>query len=177
MERIVNELDGTGRGYGKYRGITVAEFERLLESCRRDPTMRGASAVLRIAREQIEARGDLSVHPFLFGTCLLLFVASLAAHQYATGFLRQWADKVAIACGFLALLHGYVTFTTWRDRREASYQERRIREAALDALVEIVRAPGFSPKPLDFTQELTLKRLLKRTRRRDPELLQLLGRG
>ena len=58
----------------------------------------------------------------------------------------------------LALLIG--VFFTSRDRKTGLAQERAIVELSLKTLEKIVATPGFTSKPLDFTQDLTLKRLV-----------------
>ncbi|HEY0867327.1 MAG TPA: hypothetical protein VGE01_08110 [Fimbriimonas sp.] len=167
------ELDGTGGGFGRYRGVSLREFEATMDRCRREGGMRGASAVLRIAREQIDARGGLGTYPWLVGTCLVA-TAVLWFVPFDEGAVGEWRQKGVL--GFLALgiIFGWITFGIRQERRKALYQESRIREASLQALRDIVSVPGFQKRSLDYTQKLTLQNLLKKTKSQDPVLLDLL---
>lgn len=176
MEReIRDELDGTGGGYGRYKGATLREIDSMLKACLQDKSMRGVSAVLRITHEQLDARGGLGSYPWLVvlglvvGCCLL--GASFVVHGEIATKLREFAAQV----GAVTLLFGVAVFSMRIARKKSLYQERVIREMATEVLLDIVRDPSFKPKELDRTQRLTLERLLKKAKRPEPELRALLG--
>lgn len=169
------ELDGTGGGYGRYAGVTLAEIERLFGVCRQDPTMRGVSAVLRIAREQLDARGGLGSYPWLAGLAGALALLGFVAMRFLPeSFVGQARTAEAAVVVVFLLLVG-VSVTTAKDRKQGLYQERRIREMALETLEAIVTTEGFRPKSLDETQKLTLERLLRATKREPGPLRQLMS--
>ncbi len=169
------ELEGKGGGFGRYAGLSLAELRDRFEACAADPSHRSVSAVLRIAREQLEARGGLGTHrwiPILAGVALLL---SLGAPRVLP---PRFADGVRAAQfgSAAALLLALVSFFSVRhSTRAAIVQERAIRELALDTLLRITADPGFRPKPLDPGHVRTLRELLRRTGRGDEALRRLLA--
>lgn len=169
------ELDGTGGGMGRYKGLTLKELDGMFERCRNEGGMRGISAVLRIAREQLDARGGLGSYPWLTLLCFVV-AAAIWFFPYREGVLKDWRMQGAIGAGLLCLLFGWITLQTRIERRNALYQESKIREMAVDSLVAIMREIDFQLKPLDYTQRLTLEKLLKKTKRQEPELAALLAR-
>jgi hypothetical protein len=174
MERAMSEhLDGTA-GFGRYRGASIRELEGMLEKCRREGGMRGVSAVLRIAREQLDARGGLGSYPWLAAICLVA-AAGIWFFPYRDGPLKDWRMQGVIGSLVLFALFGWTSVSTFQDRKKALYQEGKIRVLSLDALVDIVAQPSFEPKPLDYTQRLTLERIMKKEKRQDSELKRLLS--
>jgi fluoride ion exporter CrcB/FEX len=168
------ELDGRGGGFGKFTGMTVRELSGLFDRVSADSTMRSVSAVLRIAREQLEARwhmGNLRIMAIFCG-----FVAIGFSIAYP---LVPQTVKVSILKGILGgftafICFGVATLSTHRATNAAIAQERAIRDLAVDALARIVEEPGFKAKPLDADQRRILADLLKTTKRNEPKLAALL---
>lgn len=168
------ELEGTGGGFGRYRGFTVAETENLFRKAAEEGNMRSLSAVLRIAHEQLDARGGLGQTrglAILFGlSSVVLFVVI----QFLEGPARTNAERFAwgTTTAFIATFVGWVN--TRRAMRLAIAQEDAIRNLAVDFLLQIVRQPSFKPKPLHHDQERLLRDLMRRTKRNESELVALL---
>ncbi|HWD38474.1 MAG TPA: hypothetical protein VG944_06470 [Fimbriimonas sp.] len=167
-------LDGTGGGYGKFKGISVREVSQLFDRVAAEPNMRAFSAVLRISREQVEARGSLGMYsvmtilmaPVLAICILLVLFGPTSAH-------KQFLQATA-ASTLLFVIFGSAYLSSRKLTRASVAQERAIRDLAVDALERIATEPSFKPKPLDHDQKLILKDLLKRTKRSEPELLAML---
>lgn len=154
------ELDGTGAGYGKFSGKTLGEIREIFERCEAEPTMRSASIVLRVAREQLEARGGLGHYPVYAAIAGAVFAASFVVKIFLPENVQSAVPKFQAAIGLVtvALLIG--VFSTAGDRKRGLAQERAIIELSRGSLERIVSAPGFTAKPLDFTQTMTLKTLV-----------------
>lgn len=154
------ELDGSGGGLGRYRGLPVREIEHLFANCTAQPSMRAATAVLRIAREQLDARGNLGAYPRLAMGAGAALIAALVIGALVPQTLRQQATiaQIASASAFLPLLYG--SWSSRQDRRASLAQEREIRRLARLALEEIL-AHDFDRKPLLREQEATLREILR----------------
>lgn len=168
------ELDGTGGGFGKYRGITVKEAAVLFERFSADPTMRGVTGVLRVSREQLEARGTLGIYPYLALGVTILLAAVGAFVIWLPPDRRSEATKLVYATGFVAAALWVGVATTGSSRRRAVAQEQEIRRLAVAALHRIVLTPGFHSKRLDRQDRRTLRELLLKTRSKAPELMELI---
>lgn len=167
------DLIGTGGGYGKNAGIPLDEIRRRFDLCVADPSMRSVSAVLRIAREQLEARGSLGSY-----RGLSVFFASMGVVALGVSFAMKGdlAEKIRtggyFALGVAALL--LLGILQVRHAARASRaQEAEIRRLTIEALERIVASPEFKPKPLDWTQSLVLSRIMKATGNRNPVLVEL----
>lgn len=154
------ELDGTGGGYGKFRGMTMGEIREIFQRCEADPSMRSVSIVLRVAREQLIARGGLGNYPVLAAIAGAVFAASFIVKGFLPADQQSSVPKIQAGIGMvtLALLIGVMA--TSRDRKRGVAQERAIMALSRETLEKIVSARDFEPKPLDFTQTLTMKNLL-----------------
>jgi|GEM_PF-1052428 len=162
-ERLSAELDGTGGGFGKFAGKSVRELTDLFQQQMSEPNMRSLTAVLRITREQIEARGSLTVFPVI---CLIL--GCLTAGLGAGYLLCPEGSKKTVLQVFLGAAIVFVlTMFGWLSNRRQQVasvaQERAIRRLAVETLIRIVDDPQFRPKPLDWSQQQILKELLKKT--------------
>jgi hypothetical protein len=158
---IEPHLDGTGGGYGKFRGKKVEEIRELFRRCEEEPTMRSVSVVLRVAREQLEARGGLGHYPIYAMIAGGVFVVTFLIKGFLPASMAQSVPKLQFGLGIVtvALLIG--VSATSNDRRAAIAQEDAIRKAARESLERIATSPGFVGKPLDFTQDFTLKGIVK----------------
>ncbi|MDR3692398.1 MAG: hypothetical protein P4L46_23650 [Fimbriimonas sp.] len=168
------KFEGRGEGFGRYAGLTIAEIRTRFDACVEDPTMRSISAVLRITREQLDARGQLGVYPVFAWIAAAFAVVGLIGRYVAPSALHEWATKLAIgaSCAFVLLLISVVP--TRHARRGNLLQEQAIREAATAALVQILNE-GPVLKELTFDQEMTVKILMKKTA--GSEKLQVLLQG
>jgi hypothetical protein len=154
------ELDGRGGGYGKFAGKTIGEIREVFERCETDGSMRSVSIVLRVAREQLDARGNLGHYPVFAGLGAVIFALSFAMKGFLPADMQAGLPKLQIGLGAMTVALCVGVFITSRDRKAGLAQERAIVELSLATLEKIMGAPGFNPKPLDFTQELTLKKLV-----------------
>jgi hypothetical protein len=177
-ERLSPELDGTGGGYGKHKGMTVREMSQQFDQIASDGTMRSFTACLRISREQIEARGGLHVGMY---TAIIfpILTAVIFAIALTTGDKNLGPLLIKIGLMMVAFTGAFI-FGYLRTRptaNAAAAQERAIRDLTVDTLVRIASEPGFKPKPLEFSLHLYLTRLLKTTKRNEPELIAVLEQG
>lgn len=163
--------DGRGEGYGRYQGLTIAEILELFDACVEEHNMRSISAVLRITREQLDARGHLGMYPVYAWIAAALTLGGLAGRYLLPVKYLEWTTKLAMgsSCVFVLLLISAVP--TRKSRKGNMSQERAIREAAVKALSLILE---YKPdlKPLTFEQETTVKILLKKSK--NSEMLRLL---
>ena len=155
------DSEGRGGGYGKYHGLSIPEIQDLYDKCVSDPSMRSISAVLRVAREQFEARGQLGVYPRLAWMALASVGVLVPVAVFSAGTLHEFATKGAIGavCVFFLLLLSVLP--TRQARLSNLKQEERIREITTVALREILK---HNPKlkALTMEQTTTIKDLLKR---------------
>lgn len=167
------DLEGRGAGMGRYQGKSLAEIRTTFDRCRQDPSMRSVTAVLRIAREQLDARGSLGSYPYIAAGLAVCTVVSAVAIRAIPNLPEQ---TKGIDVGFAALT-AIVLFGVWHarhERRAGMAQEREIRRLAADALMEILDH-DFRRKPLEREHIQTLQDLIKREPR--PGLEKLLEDG
>jgi len=109
--------------------------------------MRSVSVVLRVAREQLDARGGLGHYPVYATITIACLLISFAVAGFLPESLRDSLPKLQIGLGLVstALVGGVVV--TGRDRRNSLVQEEAIRLATQEALEKIIATPGFQPKP------------------------------
>ena len=163
MSQLIDpELEGRGGGYGRYRGMTLAEIQDRFDACKADPAMRSISAVLRIAREQVDARGELGIYPILAWVAGVICVLSLAVRPFAPEKTLELVTKVEIgsACAFVLLLVGSVP--NQRARRVNKAQVQRILEMTGETLEAILEAEP-ALKPLTREQVQTLGDVVRKT--------------
>jgi hypothetical protein len=171
---LTADPEWSGGGFGKYKGLPLKDIDDRFAQCVAEPSMRSVSAVLRIAREQIEARGDLGKQPYyaaFFGAVALAIAggAFLLPEE-----LRRQAFFIAggLSLAFLAFAGGAIS--TRRVRNMNLAQEREIRERA-GAALEAILAHDFPLKPLTREQTETVQSILKA--RKSEALARLLKAG
>lgn len=152
---------GTGGGFGKYAGLSVEQIRGRFEQCVADPSMRSISAILRITREQLEARGYLGVYPSLARAALAIALALLGLRFVLPEALASTALQAAAVAGSCAVLLGLGAWKVRLDRRANLAQEAAIRRAAIESILAILQHP-VSLKPLirehrDLVRELIRK--------------------
>jgi hypothetical protein len=170
-------LDGTGGGYGKFKGLSVREVAELFSQIAKDPSRRSFSGILRIAYEQLEGRSQLAVSvqaSVVLGVVTLLIGLSIpfVIAKFPKGLpaiLKAFGGSAALFAGFLI-----GALTTRRQARAAAAQERAIAELAATVLDRLSQHPEFRPLPLDSLQRQTLKKILKLSRSKPPALASLL---
>jgi len=155
-----DEQDGRGEGYGRYQGLPVSEIQALFEKCVQEPTMRSISAILRITREQLDARGQLGVYPVLTWIAVGICGLSLIGRFALPASVREMATKAAMGAGCVSVLLLLSTIPAMRTRKRNLAQEAAIRRAAAKAISEILESEPML-KPLTFEQEFTVKLFLK----------------
>lgn len=154
----------------RYGLVDPAELQRTFDACRKDPSMRSVSAILRLTREQLHERGNLGVYPKLFkGACVLLAIAFPFGPLSHGETFDLWL-KVMLGLGAVAAALGYGVWDARELRQERTRQEAAIRTLAADALAEILRH-DFPRKPLLREQEQTLRELMRAVPRPGLELL------
>jgi hypothetical protein len=160
---LTPEMEGRGEGFGKYQGLTVAEILELFDRCVDEPSMRSISVILRVTREQLEARGQLGAFPIYALVAAILTMLGLAGRFILPSNVQELATKMAIGAGCMFAILLFVSIPTRKSRRRNVGQENAIREAATKALDQILQ---FKPtlKPLTFEQEFTVKILIKKTK-------------
>ncbi len=163
MGKNMQSLDGRGEGFGRYQGLTIAEIVDLFDACVEEHNMRSISAVLRITREQLDARGQLGVYPVFAWVAAAVTGGGLFARLALGDKYSEWTTKTAIggACVFLLLLVSIIP--TRHSRKGNLGQEQAIRDAAVESLNRILE---YEPdlKPLTIEQETTVKILLKKSK-------------
>lgn len=153
-------LDGTGGGYGKTPGLPVREILSLFDAAAARPSMRSVRSILRLAREQIEARGGL-------GAFVGLAWFGALATSALGGVWRAWpagpVGPYAVASvAAVALVLAGGAFTTRHERRANLAQEALIRERAIAALQRIQDDPAFVPDTLDWSERNALQKLARK---------------
>ncbi len=174
-ERLNPDLDGTGGGFGKNKGMTVREMSEQFDRIASDGSVRAFSAILRISREQVEARGEFGVLRLIFFLCSGFAVVSAVAMALLSDPGRVIAMRCALGGLVAASLFAAGLLKNRAHAKAAFAQVAAIRDLSVDALVRVAREEGFKPKPLDFTQRHYLEELLKKTKRKEPELSAVLN--
>jgi hypothetical protein len=169
------DLDGTGGGYGKFAGKTVRDLSELFDRASAEPNMRSFSAVLRISREQVEARNSLTSIRLMAALCGGATVVMVVVYFVVPQEVKLSIFKGLLGCIAAFLAFGIGAISTNRASHAALVQERAIRDLALDALVKIAEDPSFVPKELDYQQKRILAEHLKRTKRKEENLRAMLG--
>jgi hypothetical protein len=164
MERpgLKPEVEGRGGGYGRYQGLKLAEIQALFDKCVEDPSMRSISAVLRVTREQLDARGQLGIYPLFTWIAGAACLIGSALRSIGPQNLRELATKTALGAGTVFLLLIASTLPARHVRRTNLEQERLIRTMAVEALLKILEHNPVL-KPLTVEQDMTVKILLKKT--------------
>ena len=157
--------DGTGGGYGKYTGLTVAQIAERFRFLAEEGQGRSARAVLRIVHEQTEARGGLGTQRYLVGIGLLITVAMGVFRLVAPEESRGKVTVFLVASAVVTLLFVFGASTVHRASVRGEAQVREIRRLALLTLEGIVAKPGFEAKPLEREHLKSLGELKKS----DPE--------
>lgn len=166
------ELIGRGGGMGKYQGMTLTEIEASFARCEADPSMRSVNAVLRICREQLEARGSLGSYPWIATIFSGVLVVGLGLQFTVVPEAMQMQGMTVLgALSFMVAALWYGVARVAHDRSAAVVQEAEIRRMAVTSLLRLVEQ-DFVRKPLEREKEQTLRELLRRDPR--PELQSLL---
>jgi hypothetical protein len=154
------DLQGRGSGMGRYQGWTIEEIRVAFDRCLEDRSMRSVTAILRITREQLDARGSLGSYPYIAAA---LIVMSLLVFLLAWFVPNLPETFRALEIG-LPITAAMVLFGVWHarhDRRAGVTQEKEIRRMASDALAQLV-PHDFRRKPLEREHIMTLQDLIKR---------------
>jgi hypothetical protein len=156
-------LIGTAGGFGKGKALPLDEVIALFESCQAEPAMRSVTAILRVAREQLEARGALRVNGWLGWTFIVLAISEAVAFALKIPVLKDyWPYGLASALVGLILVIGMISVRSTAAAAEA--QKAVIAERAILSLTVLAENPDWKRKPLDWSNRLTLERLVKSTK-------------
>jgi hypothetical protein len=164
-----------GGGFGKNKGITVRDLSTQFERIVSEPSMRSFTAVLRISREQVEARGEFGVVRLALFICLGVAAISSIGMLVLQDKVRFTAMKFAIGGLVGASIFAMGLVKNRAHATAAFAQIDAIRDLSVDALLRIAKEESFKPKALDYTQRLYLQELLKKTKRNEPELTAFLS--
>lgn len=153
-------LDGTGGGFGKHTGIPVRETLAIFARTAEEPKMRSVRTILRIGREQIEARGHLNVGGKVTGLFVGLAVIAGIVWVANVPTLKESAPMAVAVCLAIAACMAVGSYSTRRERRVNLAQEKLIRDGARDALRKIVAHPDFVREELDWSERNALEKLV-----------------
>lgn len=171
--RLDEAVDGTGGGYGKYPGLTVAQVAERFRFLAEEGHGRSVKAVLRIVHEQTEARGGLGTQRIL--VALAVTVTLLLAGLWFLG-SQETKAKVTIYLGAslaMTILFGFGAASVHRATVRGEAQVREIRRLALLTLDRAISKDDFVAKPLE-REHLAVLASLKKT---EPEVWQRVSRA
>jgi hypothetical protein len=122
--------------------------------------MRSVTAVLRITREQIDARGQLSIYPRLALAFALASPVLFSIQSRLPKELQSKALPAAIGLGALSLILFYGSVSTHKERQASVAQVKRIQALAAETLETLLKVE-FTWKPLTREHLDTLRDLIK----------------
>jgi hypothetical protein len=132
------EIEGRGGGFGKFHGLKLAEIQSLFDKCVEEPSMRSISAVLRITREQLDARGQLGIYPLFTWVAAAACAVGVGLRVFGPAGLNEIATKAILGAGIVTALLLASTIPSRSTRRTNVEQERVIRQMAVTALLAIL---------------------------------------
>lgn len=160
MEQISPELEGRGGGFGKNPGHTIAEIQTLFDKCLSDVSMRSISVVLRITREQLEARGQLGLEPKLSLVCGVLVFLFGGLRSFGPASTADFSTKALLGAASVFVILLLVTVSSSQARKTNLAQQRVIRDMAIRTLTALLdQEPKL--KPLTLEQSLLVKSLTR----------------
>lgn len=159
--RLDAATDGTGGGYGKYAGLTVAQIAERFRQLVDEGQGRSARAILRMVHEQTEARGALGTQRLLFAIGLALTLGLLAFRAVVGEAQSDKLTNLIIATAGITVLFGVGAASVHRATVRAQAQVSEIRRLALTALDALVSKPGFVTKELEREHRASLDTLRK----------------
>lgn len=154
--RLDPSQDGTGGGYGRYPGMTVAEVAERYRFLVGEGQGRSALAILRIGYEQTDARGTLWVQWVLVAVGVIYTAGCLVYHQLVAPAEQEKALRFAWIGGLLTMVLATGAARVDRARRQGRVQIREIRRLTVEALDQLVAQPNFKARPLEREHLLTL---------------------
>lgn len=163
--RLDHATDGTGGGYGKYTGLTVAAIAERFRYLAEEGQGRSARAILRMVHEQTEARGGLGTQRLLAGLALIVTVVLFVCRAFVADDAKSKLTLFLFVSGGITALFVAGAASVHRATVRGEAQILEIRRLALLALDLLVTKEGFTPKPLEREHERSLSEL----RKTDPE--------
>ncbi|RYG37977.1 hypothetical protein EON81_05045 [bacterium] len=145
--------------YGKHEYLTVEKTEDQFQRCLKDHSMRSVSAVVRISREQISARGSLGSYRWVGALFLGVAVLSLAISPILPEALKDKAKLVALGSVGVTALMGFGISATWKDTQRYTAEEKTLRARTFTVLEQLLSAPDLKQKPPDWTEANYLRKL------------------
>ena len=159
--RLDEATDGTGGGYGKYPGLTVAQVAERFRFLVEEGQGRSARAILRIVHEQTEARGGLGTQRLLAGLAALVTLGLAVARGFLPSASHSSLNLYLGVSAGLTLLFLVGAASVHRATVRGEAQVREIRRLALVALDELVAKKGFEAKSLEREHVAALATLRK----------------
>ena len=153
--------DDTGGGYGRYPGLTVAQTAERFRYLVDEGQGRSARAILRIAREQIDARGTLSSHRWVLAFFVLMTLVLLVARFVVPSEMRPQITVFLEGGTALSLLFAVSVASLHRTTRRGEAQVREIRRLALLALDRLVARDDFPAVGLEREHAAAFQELRK----------------
>lgn len=145
--------------YGKHDYLPMEKIEAQFAACAADPSMRSISAVLRIGREQISARGSLASYRWnaaLFGALALL---SAIVFPFVPEPWSKYLLTVAVVGGGITLVLGVGVAMVWRDARRLVPEERRLRAMIVETVEGLLAQNPARMRPPDWTEANFLRQI------------------
>jgi hypothetical protein len=155
--------DWAGGGYGKHKGLALREIRQRFAKCEDEPSMRSISAVLRITREQLEARGQLGSYPVLAIGGFAILAIALVALPFTHDDVHALLEKTVYGSAAVAVLLTFGAVRVRHARKSNLAQEDQIRSLAV-ATLNAILAKNPKLKPLEREQVATVKELMKKVK-------------
>jgi hypothetical protein len=143
-----------------YSKLPIEEIEARFAQCRAEPSMRSVTAILRITREQMGARGSLSHYPRAAIACSIAAAGLWTVLAFLPPAVRQKLMPISIGVVLVTGTLTYGAVSGASDRRAAVEQERKLQQLAADSLEAILGSP-FPRKPMEREHLDTLRDLVK----------------
>lgn len=145
---------------GRYQGWTLEEIRIAFDRCLEDRSMRSVTGILRITREQLDARGSLGSYPYIAAVLIVLSLGVFVLARIVPNLPDTFRMlEIGLPVTAVAVLYG--VWHARHDRRAGVAQEREIRRMAADALSKLAEY-DFRRKPLEREHVMTLQDLIRR---------------
>ncbi|CAN5562617.1 hypothetical protein BH11ARM2_BH11ARM2_37330 [soil metagenome] len=145
--------------YGKHDYVPMETIQTQFAACVADPSMRSVSAVVRIGREQLSARGSLGSYRWntaFFGTLALV---SALAFPFTPDPWGKYLFSAAVVGGGITVVLGIGVALVWKDAKRLVPEDRELKHLILATLEEILAKPPAKLRPPDWTEANFLRKL------------------
>ncbi|RYG49394.1 hypothetical protein EON79_01450 [bacterium] len=145
--------------YGKHEYLTMDRVEDQFQKCLRDHSMRSVSAVVRISREQISARGSLGSYRWVGALFFVVAIVAAIATPLLPESIAESVKMFAMGSAVVTVVIGFGVLATWKDTQRYTSEERALRARTFNVLEELLSAPDLKQKPPDWTEANFLRKL------------------